>query len=280
MLTDVVPFLACPHCRGGLVVDGGSLRCASNHVFDIARHGYVSLLPGDAQTGTADTAEMVAARHAFLAAGHFGAVADALAKCAAGAVGTSGDGCVVDVGAGTGHYLSAVLEQLPGSTGVAVDLSKHAARRAARAHPRAGAVVADAWRALPLHDGVAAVALSVFAPRNAAELSRVLRPDGALLVVTPTPRHLAELVDALDLLTVDADKARRLHDQLGGDFLHSGDELIETPLHLSRADVQAVVMMGPNAFHSDPVELAERVAALGESVDATLSVTLSVYRPR
>lgn len=279
MLPDVVPFLACPHCRGGFVVADRSLRCESNHVFDIARHGYVSLLPGDAQTGTADTAEMVAARDAFLAAGHFAPVAKALAARAAG-IHTSGDGCVVDVGAGTGYYLRAVLEELAGSVGVAVDLSKHAARRAARAHPRAGAVVADAWRALPLRDGVAALALSVFAPRNAAELSRVLQPDGALLVVTPTPRHLAELVEALDLLTVDADKSRRLHDQLAGNFLHSGDEIIETPLRLAPADVQAVVMMGPNAFHTDLAQLAGRVVALGETVEATLSVTLSVYQPR
>ena len=281
MLPDVVPFLACPHCRGALVVAGRTLRCESNHVFDIARHGYVSLLPGDAQTGTADTAEMIAARDAFLSAGHFGAVAEALAACAAAAAATTGgEGCVVDVGAGTGYYLRAVLERLSGNTGVAVDLSKHAARRAARAHPRAGSVVADVWRALPLRDGVAALALTVFAPRNAAELSRVLHPDGALLVVTPTPRHLAELVDALALLTVDADKDRRLHDQLDGDFLHSGDQIIETPLHLSQADVQAVVMMGPNAFHTDSAQLARRVAALGENIETALSVTLSVYRPR
>ena len=45
---------------------GGALRCAAGHSFDIARQGYVNLVPG-----RADTPEMVEARDAFLRAGHF-----------------------------------------------------------------------------------------------------------------------------------------------------------------------------------------------------------------
>ena len=55
MLRDVIEFLMCPHCRGDLALAGGSVRCPNDHAFDVARQGYVSLLPGDAHTGTADT---------------------------------------------------------------------------------------------------------------------------------------------------------------------------------------------------------------------------------
>src|SRR5688572_30940209 len=41
-------------------------------------------------------------------------------------------GCILDLGAGTGWYLARVLDRLPGRIGLALDLSKHALRRAAR----------------------------------------------------------------------------------------------------------------------------------------------------
>ncbi len=80
--------------------------------------------------------------------------------------GTGVPGCAADVGAGPGYYLAAVLGQLPGRAGLALDVSKFALRRAARAHPRIGAVAADAWRRLPVADGAAAVVVNVFAPRS------------------------------------------------------------------------------------------------------------------
>ena len=159
MLSDVLPLLRCPHCTGPLADAGPAVRCPRGHGFDVARQGYLSLLAGGGGTSTADTAAMVQARAAFLGAGHY----DALSEAVAAAVGR---GPVVDVGAGTGHHLARVLDRVEGP-GLALDLSKHAARRAARAHPRAGAVVADAWRALPVADAVAGTVLSVFAPRHA-----------------------------------------------------------------------------------------------------------------
>ena len=81
------------------------------------------------------------------------------------------------------------------------------------------AVVCDAWQALPVADGVAALVLDVFAPRNPPEFRRVLRPGGKLLVVTPTARHLSELVTGLGLLSVDERKPERLEQALGADFV-------------------------------------------------------------
>ena len=85
-------------------------------------------------------------------------------------------GCIVDLGAGTGWYLARALERLRGTTGLALDVSKPALRRAARAHPSLAAVACDAWGPLPLRDGGVAAVLDIFAPRNAAEIARVLVP--------------------------------------------------------------------------------------------------------
>ncbi|KJS53558.1 23S rRNA methyltransferase [Streptomyces rubellomurinus subsp. indigoferus] len=290
MLQDIEHHLACPHCAQALTRHERTLRCPAGHSFDLAKQGYVSLLAGDAHTGTGDTADMVAARADFLAAGHYRPIADALAQAAAEALaqtagddwqggdGLGGDGLIADLGAGTGYYLAHVLDALPGRAGAALDISKYALRRAAKAHPRIGAVVCDAWRPLPLLDGAADLMLNVFAPRNGPEIHRVLRPGATLLLVSPTGRHLRELVDALGLLSVDEDKQRRIDEKLGPYLAPAGRREIEFTLRLGLADVRTVVGMGPSAWHTDPDALAAALGALPEPVEVTASVTVAAYR--
>jgi 23S rRNA (guanine745-N1)-methyltransferase len=306
VLDDALDLLSCPHCAGVLTRSGGSVTCTDGHSFDVARSGYLSLLPGDAKLGSADTAEMVAAREAFLAAGHFEPLAEALAEEAERALGGRAErrvggraehalggreeealgggqaewpptGCVLDLGAGTGWYLAAVLDRLPGRIGLALDLSKHALRRAARAHPRIAAVACDAWRPLPVRDDAAALVLSVFAPRNGPEIARVLRPGGALLVVTPTGRHLAELIEQLGLLTVDERKDERLAAALDAHLDLERRVEREWTLDLAAADVANAVAMGPSARHVTPA----RHITPGETASRTAvsaSVAISTYR--
>ncbi|MER5864662.1 putative RNA methyltransferase [Kitasatospora sp. NPDC002040] len=285
MLQDIERYLACPHCARPLTLDGRTLRCAAGHSFDQAKQGYVSLLAGDAHTGTGDTADMVAARGDFLAAGHYRPIADALAHAAgeaAEATGGSGaatggaGGLVADLGAGTGYYLAHVLERT-GGIGAALDISKFALRRAAKAHPRIGAVVCDAWRPLPLLDGSADLLLNVFAPRNGPEIRRVLRPGGRMLLVSPTSRHLRELVDALGLLSVDEDKDRRTDEKLSPWLTRADRTEVEFQLRLSHAEATEVVAMGPNAWHTDPARLAAALAGLPDPVVVTGSVQLTTY---
>ena len=276
MLDDALDLLSCPHCAGSLTRLGGSVTCPNGHAFDVARSGYLSLLRGDARLGSADTAEMVAAREAFLGAGHFEPLAEALGDEAERALGGEAGpppppGCLVDLGAGTGWYLARLLERLPGRTGLALDLSKHALRRAARAHPRIAAVACDAWRPLPVCDSVAAVVLSVFAPRNGPEIARVLRPGGALAVVTPTGRHLTELITALRLLTVDERKEERLSATFDAHLDLERRVEHEWTLDLAAADVANVVAMGPSARHVAPGETGSRTAV-------TASLAISIYR--
>lgn len=276
MLAEIVALLACPHCGRAVRLDGRTVRCRDGHAFDVARQGYVNLLPGEARTGTADTAAMVAARGTFLDARHFAPMSAAVADAAAAALTPSG--AVVDVGAGTGHHLAAVLDALPERVGLAVDLSRYAVRRAARAHPRIGAIVADAWSRLPVRDGAATLALSIFAPRDGGELARVLAPGGAAIVVTPTPAHLRELVDALGLLTVDEDKPRRLARALEGHLALEAADVHRHPLTLDHAAVEAAVTMGPSAHHVDAAHLRDRVAALPRPVRTAVDVRIARYR--
>jgi 23S rRNA (guanine745-N1)-methyltransferase len=273
VLGEIVDLLRCPVCAGELEQGEGVLRCPSGHSFDIARQGYVNLIPGQG-----DTAAMVDAREAFLGAGHYARLSSAIAEQARATAGGAGAGAVLDIGAGTGHYLARVLNALPDAYGISVDSSAAALRRAARAHPRGAAVGADVWRGLPFRDDSAALALSVFAPRNPAEMARVLAPDGALIAATPTTRHLYELVGPLGLLSVPDDKADRLDEQLAPHFAPSERGTVEHAMFLAREEAAQLVRMGPSAWHVDDQSVDERLALLPDPLTVTASVTLSLYR--
>lgn len=279
-LTAVLGDLACPQCGAGLARDGEAVRCGAGHAFDVAKQGYVSLLTGHARATEGDDAAMVAARERVLGAGHLDWLADALTTEAGVLLEAGPEGCVVDVGAGTGWYLASVLDRLESRRGVALDVSRYALRRAARAHPRAVAVACDVWQRLPLADAAAALVLDVFAPRNGPELARVLHPDGALLVVTPTPRHLAGLPSALLPVRVDERKRDRLDETLGSHLDRVAERVLEQPLVLAREGVRDIVAMGPSARHRTGESIAEVVGVLPEPVAVTASVTLSVHRHR
>jgi 23S rRNA (guanine745-N1)-methyltransferase len=259
----------------------------------VARQGYVNLMPGGTRPGTADTAEMVAARAGFLDAGHYAPLAEAVAGLAVSARADAGAGAdvVLDAGAGTGYYLAAVLRALrsaPGAeagagggpaAGLAMDISARALRRAARAGPGIGAVAWDTWRPFPVRSGAVSLILNVFAPRNAAEFRRVLQPGGTLIVVTPAETHLAELIAPAALLTVDDDKDSRLAATLGPYFTRVARRTLTIPLHLTRPEAATLIAMGPSARHTTAAATQTRLAALPTSLEVTASFDITHYQP-
>jgi 23S rRNA (guanine745-N1)-methyltransferase len=119
--------------------------------------------------------------------------------------------------------------------------------------------------------------MDVFAPRNSAEFARVLHPDGALVVVTPTADHLRDLVQALGLVTVDPEKEDRLERSLGTLFARTRTDSVEAPLVLAAADIATVVAMGPSARHVSPDALRRGIAELGDRIETRIAVRVSVW---
>lgn len=269
-----VALLACPVCAAGLTEVGGALVCPGGHSFDRARQGHVSLLPPAGARHDGDSADMVADRAAFLGAGHYAGVTGALADAV---LATGEPGTVLDLGGGTGQHLAGVLDRAPGAVGVVLDASRYAARRAARSHPRAMAVVADSWSTLPVRSGSVDRVLVVFAPRNGAETARVLSPHGQLVVVTPAAAHLGELVGPLGLLSVDPDKTARLAGSLEPHLVPLAERRREDVLVLDRAAVTTLVGMGPHARHLSGAGLAEAVSRLPDRVSVTVAVDVRTY---
>jgi 23S rRNA (guanine745-N1)-methyltransferase len=280
-IAELLDLLSCPVCRTAFTEEGGSVRCAKGHRFDVARQGYLNLL-ATAPPRHADTPAMVAARERFLGGGAYRPIAAALVAAVRAGLAEARNGAVpaapalLESGAGTGYYAAALLDGL-GGRGLALDISTAAARRAARAHPRLAAVVADVWGTLPVVAARLDVLAAVFAPRNPAEFARVLRPDGVLAVVTPLPEHLQELRTALGLLDVEQDKQQRLASTLSDAFLPLHEERVRYPVSWAAPMVVDLVAMGPNAFHLSGADLTDRVGGLPDPAAATVAVTVSTW---
>ena len=117
----------------------------------------------------------------------------------------------------------------------------------------------------------------MFAPRNAREIARILAPGGALLAVTPTTRHLHELVGPLGLLSVPDDKEDRLDAQLASRFERVDRRSIEHAMFLTGDESAQIVRMGPSAWHVDEQSVSERLKTLPDPLAVTASMTLSRY---
>jgi 23S rRNA (guanine745-N1)-methyltransferase len=257
-------LLACPHCGGGLELTATAAGCPRGHSFDLSRRGYLNLLAGP-QPRNADTAAMVAARGRVLGSGRFDPLLALVAQHAGPAR------RVLEVGAGTGHYLRDALGDDPAARGLALDVSVAAARAAARADERIASVVADVWAGLPVRDHCLDTVLCVFAPRNLTEFARVLQSGGRLVVVTPNPGHLAVLRKRHGLLAIQPDKQERLVAAASEFFDLRVTSRVRIRVRLSPDLASDVIAMGPNAFHDPP--------AVTEPVDDHLDATLRVFEP-
>ena len=191
-------FFSCPLCGGALARDARTCRCPAGHSFDIAREGYVNLLPANQRHSKApgDDGSMAAARTRFLDGGWYAPLRDVL--CALVEQYAPAGAALLDAGCGEGWYTRALGSVIArkGARTAGVDLSKPAVKEAARRCPGAEFTVASVYH-LPVADAAADVLVDCFAPLAAAEYARVLRPGGTFLYVVPGPRHLWELKEIL-----------------------------------------------------------------------------------
>ena len=284
MLSDIIDLLADP--ADGSALSGADefshLVSETGHSYDVAKQGYVTLAAGAGLKHQGDNMDMVNARETYLARGHFAPFVEAVTGSIQDVVEPVADDVapsILEVGAGTGYYLAHTLDSIAGSRGVGLDISPHAAKHLAKAHPRIGAVVADVWERLPLRDNSVHAISVVFAPRNPAEFRRILAPGGQVVVLTPEVGHLDELRDPLGILGVEEGKIDRMYEQASGYLEQAADPVdISFPITLDKESIRDQVGMSPSARHISAAELDERLASLPTTLSVTARARLDRLR--
>lgn len=259
----------CPHCGEPLLDATGGLVCARGHRFDRAREGYVHLLPAGRHRSrpAGDDEQMVRARRALFDRGHYRPLQDAVAAL----VSEARPEHVLDAGCGEGSYLAAATAA-SGATGWGVDVSKPAIRLAARRHREHHYAVASSF-VLPFADDALDVATSVFSPRRFAELFRVLRSGGVVVVASPAPDHLA----GLRAIVYDDPRPHEEKPHVSGDGEPEPQrrERVRFDLDLTDpTDVLHLLQMTPYWWHARPDQQA---AAASRPLRTTVDVWLTVH---
>ena len=190
----------CPLCGAPLAGDV-TLKCPSGHCFDRAKEGYWHLLPvqNTRTKAPGDSKEMVAARRAFLSAGHYGIFGQALGElCLEYGIPAAQEAPLrlLDAGCGEGWYDRCVAQQFAAAARplelAGFDIAKPAVRLAAKALPTARYAVASSFHQ-PVKTGWADLLLNCFSPFAREEFLRVLRPGGRMIYVVPGAEHLYQM---------------------------------------------------------------------------------------
>ena len=190
----MTPFI-CPLCQSQFTQVNNTQICENNHHFDIAKEGYLNLLPVNAKNSKnpGDNKEMMMARRAFLNSGGYLPLAEKLSLTVNELLAKTAAPSILDLGCGEGYYTNLIAENLPASATVhALDISKVAIRYAAKRYKNIHFCVASAYD-VPLASNSLDALIRIYAPSLESELQRLIKQDGYLITVTPAPRHLFEL---------------------------------------------------------------------------------------
>ncbi len=261
----------CPLCQQPLSQNAKHYQCPNRHSFDIAREGYVNLLPVQQKNSKdpGDNKEMMQARRQFLHAGWYAPLAQAVATTLSEVAPQR----LLDLGCGEGYYTGIIKQQLADTAVWGLDISKSAIKFAAKAQPNIAFSVASAYQ-LPFAANSFDAIVRIYAPSKAQELKRVLSTGGHLLTVTPGPQHLVQIKQAVY-------EQVRLHDDamvsLDG-FVHLKRQQLKFELNFSRSeDVLALVQMVPLAWKFT----AEQKQQFADSLPAiSVDFLLDLYQRR
>ncbi|MDA0147161.1 23S rRNA (guanine(745)-N(1))-methyltransferase [Vibrio sp. LaRot3] len=266
----------CPLCHQPLTFSERTYRCANNHSFDLAKEGYVNLMPAHHKRSKdpGDNKEMMQARRRFLECDYYQPMKQKIAQlCAQFVQGT--DHQLLDIGCGEGYYTDEVAEQLLAQSASAqvfgLDISKVAIRYASKRYQNCQFSVASSHR-LPFSDQSLDAVLRIYAPCKAQELQRCVKDNGVVITVSPAGRHLYQLREHIY-------HEVRLHDeqpeQIEG-FELEHQEVLNYIMPLQQGHAFDLLQMTPFAWKASD-ELRDMLKS-AQQFDCEVDFMIRVYR--
>lgn len=260
-------LLMCPVCRQGLRLNERTWRCDHNHSYDMAKQGYVNLhvVQHKHSKNPGDTPESVQARRAFLSAGFYAPLQQAVVE----KIRQLRIENLLDIGCGEGYYTDAMQQQVLQCVGV--DIAKNAVQVAAKLNKDVTWVVGTG-AILPVLDDSIDLCTSLFSPIPEQEILRVLKAQGYLLVVTPAKEHLYAMREAL-FSEVNPHEPHKFVEQLSQSFELIDAQVVDAPLKLDQIALKNLIEMTPYAYKAKP-ELRQ---ALEQKNEFNVSAQFQIY---
>lgn len=261
-----------------------SMVCEKNHTFDIAKQGYVNLLPVQQKKSSnpGDSKEMVIARKAFLGLGYYQPLVDALVLASKQQLGDDNKTPVVlDAGCGEGYYTdhlqSTLTESYDNLTVYGFDIAKPAVQEMAKRNKSICSFVSTI-KAIPILPHSCDLITSVFSPMQPEQFHQLLKTDGTLLVLSAGKNHLHQLKSLLYTEIADYNEDKFLQ-QLESHFSLSERIPVQQVMTMkSNEDILSLLAMTPHFWRASP-EAKKKLDSI-QQLSVDIDVQLMVFTPK
>ena len=301
-------LFVCPLCQSPLQPAADTWRCDGSlnpkqtaHPFDVARQGYVNLLPVQQKKSKTpgDSQQSIEARKRFLAAGHYAPLQRLVCQKMGQLLGQNASISAptakpdkspvnwLDIGCGEGYYTQAMAQM--GSdiitTLIAADISKPALVELAKVSKAASQLwyqqhkdkaekttviypLVTSAANLPLRAHSVTGISSIFSPILPEAFAKVLVDEGYLIIAKPDVGHLATMRDALFDSVREHDSDKFLQ-ELAPYFTLIETHRVSTEMTLSATDLADLLTMTPYAYRARSEKRQALLAAVEQQAFST-----------
>ncbi len=242
-------IIICPYCQSSLIDSKErTYICKNKHSFDIAKQGYLNLLPVNQKKSKnpGDNEMMIAARRIFLELGYYDPLLEGIKEIINDKLSFSTKNIIaLDAGCGEGYYSEKALNHLAGLKAeiYGTDISKYAIKQAANKYKNNFYFVSSVYN-LPVAEQSIDLILSVFSPIMVEEFKRILVKNGYVIIVSPAPNHMIEIAE----LIYDIFKPHKNNvvEKMSAHFEHLTSENVNFKIDISNsADLLSLLKMTP-----------------------------------
>lgn len=285
--THYFPAFICPICQSPIIIHDKTWVCdatfaknAKQHSFDVAKQGYINLLPVQFKKSKnpGDSEPSILARQRFLQQGYYDGLAKGLVEFTKSQLSVNDQMIWLDVGCGEGYYTEQILSLNPKHL-IAMDISKPAvqttAKRLKNAPTPTTCLVATASQ-MPLADNSVNLISSIFSPILPDEFARLLADNGTVLIAKPLSHHLIQLRQGL-FETVQEHDSDKFIEQMAEKFELKSQREISADITVDREALADLMTMTPYAYRASPARRQVVLAQCEQTGKMSLSLAFILY---
>ncbi len=272
-------LIRCPFCKNSLQFDGNrSYVCENKHNFDLAKQGYLNLLPVNKKKSKSpgDDDMMVKARREFLEAGFYNPLMNEIKRAISNLKFKKKELSILDSGCGEGYYSQHALCEFQGlaTSIIGTDISKYAVRHAAGKYKKNFYFVSSIYD-LPVKTNSIDLILSVFSPNDSNEFSRVLSDDGYLIVVSPGENHMKQLAE----LIYDSFRPHEynIEEKIGSQFKSTSNRRLSFDIEINDSEMLMNLLKMTPYYWNTSKEAQEKINQC-ESITINCDFMITIFK--
>lgn len=233
----------CPYCKNSLELNVTSLKCHSNHTFDLTKKGTINFIASTKiKESKIYNEKLFTCRRKFIQKGYYEEVYNII-------VGTINslnlnNLSILDLGCGEGTHTINILNKISGNYNYcAFDYSKSAINLASDYNSTNRFYFDGDVNNIPITTNSIDVIIDFLSPYSESEVKRVLKKGGMFIKVSPNKDYLLELRQALGLN--EYQKQAKVKDNLAKHFKNISTKTYTKSFAISKEDQDNLIGMTP-----------------------------------